>query len=146
MRADSAVPGAAVREQGGEREPGGDSSGDITCVRTGEKVNVSRRDSRIDPDRNLLEAETGRSQYGRVRDDWGNWFGNENSQPLYHYVLSDRYFARNPHVPAPQALVRLFDSPAPPPVYPASRTVDRFNDLFTENRFTSVFIAAGKEK
>ena len=116
---------------------GGDSSGDITSVRTGTKTNVSRRDSRIDPDNDLIEAETGRSQYGRVRNDWGDWFGNENSRPLYHYVLSDRYFARNPHVPAPQAIVRLYDEPGPPPVYPASRTVDRFNDLFTENRFTS---------
>jgi len=116
---------------------GGDSSGEITAVRTGERVNVSRRDSRIDPDRNVIAAETGSSQYGRTRDDWGNWFGNENSQPLYHFVISDRYFARNPHVPAGKPLVKLFDQPAPPPVYPTSRTVDRFNDLFAENRFTS---------
>jgi len=116
---------------------GGDSSGEITAVRTGERVNVSRRDSRIDPDRHLIAAETGSSQFGRTRDDWGSWFGNENSQPLYHYVIPDRYFARNPYVPAGKPLVRLFDQPAPPAVYPTSRTVDRFNDLFTENRFTS---------
>lgn len=115
----------------------GASSGDITCTLTGEIVNVAGRDSRILPDAGLLEAESGETQYGRCRDDWGNWFGNDNSHPLFQFVISDRYLARNPFVAAPHPLVHVADPPTAPPVYPTSRTVDRFNDLFAENRFTS---------
>ena len=42
----------------------------------------------------------GRSQFGRNRDDWGNWFGCDNSDPMWHFVLADHYLRRNPHVPA----------------------------------------------
>ncbi len=115
----------------------GASSGDITCVRTGEVVNVSGRDSRIRPDDGLLQAESGETQFGRCRDDWGNWFGNSNSHPLFQFVISDRYLGRNPYVPSPHPRVFLTDPPTAPPVYPTSRTVDRFNDLFAEDRFTS---------
>lgn len=115
----------------------GAPSGDITCLLTGERVNVSGRDCRIFPDKGWLQTESGPTQYGRTRDDWGNWFGNENSLPLYHYPISDRYLRRNPYVALPQPLVHLFDPPVPPPVYPTSRTLDRFNDLYAENCFTS---------
>lgn len=115
----------------------GASSEDITCVRTGEVVNVAGRDSRFQPDDGLLQAESGETQFGRCRDDWGNWFGNSNSHPLFQFVVSDRYLGRNPYVPSPHPRVFLTDPPTAPPVYPSSRTVDRFNDLFAEDRFTS---------
>ncbi len=113
----------------------GASSGEITCVRTGETVNISNRDLRIDPDRGLLEAESGRTQYGRSRDDWGNWFGNTNSEPLFHFVISDRHLRRNPFVASPKPTVHLV--PGAVEVFPTSRTLDRFNDLYALNRFTS---------
>ena len=115
----------------------GASSGNITCVRTGEVVNVAGRDSRLQPDAGRLQAESGETQFGRCRDDWGNWFGNSNSHPLFQFVISDRYLGRNPYVPSPHPRVFLTDPPTAPPVYPSSRTVDRFNDLFAEDRFTS---------
>ena len=40
----------------------GVSNNGITCARTGEVVNISGRDLRIDPDSNRLEAVSGRSQ------------------------------------------------------------------------------------
>ena len=43
-----------------------------------------------------MEALSGQTQYGRARDDLGNWFGGNNSDPLWHYVLDDRYLSRNP--------------------------------------------------
>ncbi|MFO1094848.1 MAG: neutral/alkaline non-lysosomal ceramidase N-terminal domain-containing protein [Planctomycetaceae bacterium] len=116
----------------------GSESRQVACVRTGAQVELARSDCRIDPDRNKLEPETGRSQFGRTRDDWGHWFGNSNSEPLYGFLWSGRYSGRNPFVPAPSAFVRLYDlNSPPPPVFPTSRTVDRFNDLYTENRYTS---------
>lgn len=115
----------------------GANSGDITCSRTGTVVNVSGRDMRISPDKGLIEPISGRTQYGRSRDDWGNWFGNTNSEPLFHFAIEDRYLRRNPYVPSPQPRVQIPDPPHAPPVYPSSRTLDRFNDLFALDRFTS---------
>ena len=115
----------------------GDDYGTVRCVKSGEEVKIAGRDARIRPDAGLLEAVSGRSQYGRCRNDWNHWFGNTNGEPLLHFVLEDRYLARNPYVPAPSPRVAMTDPPVAPPVYPASRTVNRFNDLFDANRFTS---------
>lgn len=115
----------------------GTSNKQITCVRTGAVVNISGRDLRIHPDTNRLEPVSGRSQYGRCRDDYGNWFGNTNGEPLFQFVIEDRDLQRNPHVPSPSPRAYLTDPPRSPPVYPTSRTLDRFNDLHTANRFTS---------
>jgi putative membrane-bound dehydrogenase-like protein len=113
----------------------GVSNFEITCVRTGEKVDISGRDLRIHPDTNRLEAVSGRSQYGRCRDDFGNWFGNTNSEPAFQYVIEDRDLRRNPSVVSPSPRAMLTARPAV--VYPTSRTVDRFNDLLAADRFTS---------
>ncbi len=115
----------------------GSSSKEIRCVKTGEVVNVSGRDMRIDADRDLLEPVSGRTQYGRQRDDWGHWFASTNSEPLFQFVVSDRYLKRNPFVRSPNPLNHLLQPQFAPPVYPTSRTIDRFNDLFAANRFTS---------
>lgn len=116
---------------------GSDTGGNIRSERTGDVVNMSGRDLRIRPDEGLLETVSGRTQYGRSRDDWGNWFGGSNSHPMYHFVISDRYLRRNPYVAAPNPRVELILPSPAPPVFPTSRTVDRFNDLFAANRFTS---------
>ncbi len=109
----------------------------ITSSKTGTQVDISGRDSRIRPDEGLLEPVSGQSQYGRSRSDWGEWFGNQNSQPLFHFAIEDRYLQRNPYVPAPSPKVYLTQPAHAPPVYPTSRTLDRFNDLFALDRFTS---------
>lgn len=116
---------------------GGADNGEITAHRTGEKVMVGHRDFRLHPDRGTLQVLSGEAQYGRSRDAWGNWFGNSNSRPGYQYVMEDYQLQRNPHVALPTPLADLFDPPYAPPVFPASRTEDRFNDLSTANRFTS---------
>ncbi len=116
---------------------GGAYNGKITSHVTGEVTNVTGRDVRIHPDKGLIEPLSGQSQYGRCRDDWGNWFGNTNSEPLFHYAIEDPYLQRNPYVPSPQPRVFVTEPAVIPPVYPTSRTVDRFNDLHALNRFTS---------
>jgi putative membrane-bound dehydrogenase-like protein len=115
----------------------GESSQDILCHKTGETINIAGRDIRIHPDSGKLEPISGKSQYGRCRDDFNNWFGNNNSEPLYHYVIDDGDLRRNPFVPSPSPIHHVTDPPAIPPVYPTSRTLDRFNDLWAANRFTS---------
>lgn len=125
----------------------GASSNEITCLQTGERVNISGRDFRIHPATGRLEACSGRVQYGRCRDDFGNWFGNTNSEPLMHFPIEDRDLRRNPYVPSPSARVHVVDfnrtseqhghHVAESAIHPTSRTVDRFNDLFALDRFTS---------
>ena len=104
---------------------------------TGEVVNVSRRDLRIRPDAGLLEPTSGNTQFGRSRDDWGNWFGGNNSNPMWHYVLKDHYLARNRHLAPPDVRNHISVEPGAAPVYPVSRTLTRFNDFSKANRFTS---------
>ncbi len=88
----------------------GDSDGVVTSIRTGQTVNIGGRDLRIRPDAGPLDPQTGRSQYGRSRDDWGNWFGSSNSQPIMHFVLADHRLRRNPHMTAPPSRITIASS------------------------------------
>jgi hypothetical protein len=80
---------------------------------------------------------SGQTQFGRERDDFGNWFGNNNSNPIWQYVLEDRYVRRNPHAGISQVTAQVAVIPGAAPVYPTSRTLARFNDFAFANRFTS---------
>jgi len=115
----------------------GESGGRIKSLKTGKVVDIRGRDFRIKPETGEVEATTGQSQYGLARDDWGNWFGNNNSDPMYHYVLDDHYLRRNPHLPAPKARVSISITPGAAQVYPISRTLPRFNSPSAANHFTS---------
>ena len=103
----------------------------------GRSVNIRGRDVRIQPDYGLIDTVSGQSQFGRCRDDWGNWFGGNNSRPMWHYSLDDRYIRRNPHAAAGDSRREIFDPPGASPVFPISNTMERFNDHDRANRFTS---------
>ncbi len=107
----------------------------IECKLTGEKIDLGSRDFRFKPDTGEFDPQTGPSQFGRARDDWGHWFGVQNSFPLWHYVLQDHDLRRNPHVIPPDPLHQLF--PRNPPVYPASSMEKRFHSFDQAGRFTS---------
>lgn len=115
----------------------GDSDGKIRSVKTGAEIDIRGRDLRVNPDTGAMEALTGRAQFGRNRDDWGRWFGCNNSRPLWHYVLDDQDLRRNPYLLPPKPIVEVPEVPGAAPVFPASRTVARFNDVDRANRFTS---------
>ena len=117
----------------------GDSGGRVTSSRRPKQpaVNLSGRDFRIRPDAGEIDPQTGQTQFGRCRDDWGNWFGGNNSNPLWHFALEDHYLRRNPHVAPPNPRVPVSVQPGVAPVYPISKTLARFNDWHTANRFTS---------
>ena len=115
----------------------GESGGKITSTKTERTVEVGRRDFRIQPDAGGIEMLMGNSQYGRSRDDWGNWFGCNNSNPLWHYALEERYLRRNPHLVPPNAIVTVGASAGAARVFPASATFARFNDPHGFNHFTS---------
>lgn len=117
----------------------GDSGGVIKNPKRqrGPTVNISGRDFRFKPDTGEFEAVTGMTQFGRCTDDWGNWFGGNNANPLWHFVLDDGRLRRNPHIAPPTPRIDVPTSPGQSPVYPISRLLPRFNDFHTANRFTS---------
>jgi putative membrane-bound dehydrogenase-like protein len=108
----------------------------ITSTRTGNEVAVGALDFRFKPDTGELEPESGPSQFGRNRDDWGHWFGTQNSRPLWHYVLADRYLRRNPHVAAPDPTHQVV-VPLNPTVWPVSSPEKRYHSFDNAGHFTS---------
>lgn len=115
----------------------GDSGGVVKSVKTGETVDIRGRDLRIHPETGRIEAVAGQAQFGRRRDDWGRWYGNNNSNPMFQYVYEDRYLSRNPHYAAPAGRRDVPTVAGTAPVFPRSRTLTRFNDFHAVNRFTS---------
>jgi putative membrane-bound dehydrogenase-like protein len=88
----------------------------------GEEIDVPNSDFRLQPDLQAIDPETGRTENGRTRDDWGNWFGTDNSNVLWHFPLSDRYLRRNPHV-VPPALAVSAPTPESSKLIPLGKIV-----------------------
>jgi putative membrane-bound dehydrogenase-like protein len=90
----------------------------IRSTKTGNAYNIRNRDFRIRPDEGLLDAQTGQAQFGRDRDNWGEWFGCNHENPIWHFALDDYYLRRNPHVNYPPSRVVM----PPELTYPAATT------------------------
>ncbi len=112
-------------------------SGTITRVSDGEVFDIRGRDFRMNPDTGEFEAVAGLTQQGRVRDDFGNWFGSDNSNVGWHFPLPERYLRRNPHVTPPAQRVFIGTGENPHRIYPTSRTAERFNRPEHANRVTA---------
>ena len=119
----------------GAHNSGYNKATQIESKLTGQKIDLGSRDFRFKPDTGELDPQSGPSQFGRAKDDWGHWFGVQNSHPLWHYVLQDHYLRRNPHVIPPDPIRKFF--PHNPPVYPASSMEKRFHSFDQAGRFTS---------
>lgn len=98
----------------------GDSGGAIKSLETGQTVNISGRDLRFKPDEGSVQAQAGQTQFGTSRDDWGNWFGCNNSELGWLYALKDHYLRRNPHVAPPSGRVDVTPEHM---LYPAGRVI-----------------------
>ncbi|WP_075088495.1 PVC-type heme-binding CxxCH protein [Verrucomicrobium spinosum] len=107
----------------------------ITSSLTGRRIALGSRDFRFKPDTGELEPLSGPAQFGRNRDEWGRWFGVQNSNPIWHYALEDRHLQRNPHVAPPSPKVLLTEPNAR--VYPVSSPEQRFHSFDQAGRFTS---------
>ncbi len=73
----------------------------------GKPVDSNHRDFRFRPDAGLVEPVSGRTQQGRARDDWGNWFGCDSGTLLFHYPLTERYYSRELDVAPPHAALSI---------------------------------------
>ncbi|NBV21771.1 MAG: dehydrogenase [Proteobacteria bacterium] len=107
----------------------------LTLSNTG--TSISGRDFRFRPDTGEFEAVEGQTQFGRRRDDWGNWFGNNNPTWLWHYWLPDRYLRRNPHLAVKSSKQMLANYPDPTRCYPISVPPIRFNQPQAVGHVTS---------
>jgi putative membrane-bound dehydrogenase-like protein len=101
------------------------------------EVDIRGRDFRMNPDIGAFEPASGLTQQGRARDDWGNWFGCENSTAAWHYPIPDEYLRRNPYVVAPAPHVAIAAGVNGNLLYPSSHTLERFNNPGSVNRVTS---------
>ncbi len=116
----------------------GNSGGVIRSIKTGKSVNISGRDFRFRPDDGAFQTQAGQAQYGRHRDDWGNWFGNENASAAWHYYLPEQYLLRNPFLAVRSTRQVMPNYPNNTRVFAASRLTQRFNDPTTgANHLTS---------
>lgn len=103
--------------------------------RAGRTTDIGRRDFRMSLG-GVIEPAAGCTQQGRARDDWGNWFGCDNSHLLLHFPLHDHWSRRNPHVAAPPSQVDVLDFENSSRVYPISRRLERFNHPEHADRVT----------
>ena len=112
---------------------GGLFGGQIHSHRAGTDTDARQRDFRFRPESGEFQALPGVSQQGRVRDDFGEWFGNDNGSLLWHFPLPAEASALG--VEPVQA--RIPSNRDDNRVFPISRTLERFNDPHTANHLTS---------
>ncbi len=108
-----------------------------TIAGGGGSIDIRNHDFRFRTFTSPMETVTGLTQQGRVRDDWGRWFGCNNSQSLFYYPHEERYLRRNSHVAAPPSTVVPSGDGDASRVFPISRTLERFNDPGSVNHLTS---------
>jgi putative membrane-bound dehydrogenase-like protein len=112
--------------------------GTVSSFAGGEPLALRGRDFRIRPDTGEIEAVSGKTQQGRARDDWGNWFGCDNETLCWHYPLAEKYLRRNPLVVPPAGAVPVSAGPDPNRLYPANADVQRFKLTGPSGRPTAV--------
>lgn len=111
--------------------------GKIRGMSNAVEVDLRGRDFRFQPETLVFELEAGVTQQGRCRDDWGNWFGCNNSSFIYQFPLAERYVRRNPSVVAPASRWMVTKDAEPNRVYPISSAGERFNSPESLNHVTS---------
>jgi putative membrane-bound dehydrogenase-like protein len=119
----------------------GESDGNIlpggVSAQNAKPINIRGQDFRFHPESRQFEAIGGRSQFGLYRDDFGNWFGNNNSTWLWHHSFPVWYLSRNPLLPLKSTKTMLANYPNFTRCFPISKTISRFNDPYAANHVTS---------
>jgi len=115
----------------------GDSGGRIRSFAGGRITFMGGCDLRFRPDTGEFELQAGTSQYGRHRDDWGNWFGNHNVTWLWHYYLPLQYLRRNQHLFVHDLKQDTAKYPHARLAFPISPPMPRFNEPADTNQVTA---------
>ena len=115
----------------------GDSGGTVRSVATGKTVKLGGRDLRVRPGTGEMETVSAQTQFGRRRDDWGRWFGNNNPTWLWQVRLPEHYLRRNPSLAVPRVVEVLANYADSTRVFPASAPRQRPNQPWSLNHVTS---------
>lgn len=115
----------------------GDSGGTVKSLQTGKELSIRGRDFRFKPDTGEMETVSAQTQFGLRRDDWGNWFGNNNSIWLWHVVMPEHYLRRNPKLAVKGVRRTIADYPEATRVFPTSSAIERPNQPWSLNHVTS---------
>ncbi|MGV3774132.1 MAG: PVC-type heme-binding CxxCH protein, partial [Verrucomicrobiales bacterium] len=115
----------------------GDSGGAILSPKTGKRFEIGGRDFRFNPDTGAFATTSGQTQFGRRRDDWGNWFGGANHSWGWHYYLPEHYLQRNSRLAVPGTFKHMAQYPDSGRVFPIARLQQRFNDVGLRGHVTS---------
>ena len=115
----------------------GDSGGTVKSLQTGKSLSLSGRDLRLNPDTGEMETVSAQTQFGRRRDDWGHWFGNNNPTWLWQVTLPEHYLRRNPKVAVKRVSRMLAERPDSTRTFPASSPLTRPNQPWSLNHVTS---------
>jgi putative membrane-bound dehydrogenase-like protein len=115
----------------------GDSGGEVKSTATGKVISIRGRDIRFRPDTGELETVSAQTQFGRRRDDWGNWFGNNNSIWLWHVTLPEHYLRRNPKLAVKSVRHVLANYDDSTRAFPISAPMVRPNQPQSLNHVTS---------
>jgi putative membrane-bound dehydrogenase-like protein len=115
----------------------GDSGGEVKSIATGKTISIRGRDIRVRPDTGEMETVSAQTQFGRRRDDWGNWFGNNNPTWLWHVTLPEHYLRRNPKLAVKSVRHVLANYDDSTRVFPISPPMVRPNQPQSLNHVTS---------
>jgi len=115
----------------------GDSGGTVTSVATGKTLSLSGRDLRLRPETGEMETVSAQTQFGRRRDDWGNWFGNNNPTWLWQVTIPEHYLRRNPKVAVRRVSRMLAQREDSTRTFPVSAPLERPNQPWSLNHVTS---------
>ncbi len=88
-------------------------------------INANGRSIRFLPEQRRLEMTSSRTQFGHTFDEWGHWFGCNNSNQGYQEVIANRYFERNPDLLISDATQNMSDHLNAPEVFPTTTHPDR---------------------
>lgn len=100
------------------------SGGRVVSKKTGELHVIDGRDFRFRMG-GEFETQAGATEFGRNRDDWGNWFGNGHPRWAWHYFMPEQYLRRNPHLAVRNVQRNIGESPESQRVFRVSRPMAR---------------------
>ncbi len=127
---------AANGDSGGQIvRVGGVLSGPVTS--NSPPIDIRGYDIRFKPDTGEIDLVAGQTQFGRHRDDWGNWFGNNNPNWLWHYHIPIHYLKRNPQLVVKSTRTMLANYTPPNQVFTIGKPQQRFNWPDRINEVTS---------